>query len=180
MSRDPLICPKEHTFCASCIRSHMAQKRPECPECKIPLKPEDLLPAPRILRNMLSELRISCANKSLGCGSVVALEHLASHEKTCPFSEQPCKFCRKTYPSQLLDPHELKCEDRSVACSKGCGLRVFPNKVCLHLACVYRFLSLLKKHDVSPRTYPVLHVDAPVLRCPSTTASRPSSSKSPI
>ena len=123
------MCPKEHAFCSACIRLHLAQKQAECPECQTPIRPEDLNPAPRILRNMLADMRMSCAFKKQGCTHVTRLEQLAAHEKTCTFGEQPCKYCRRTFPGKLLEAHEDKCEDKSVMCSKDCGLKVHPNRV---------------------------------------------------
>ena len=62
---------------------------------------------------------------------MVQLDQLQTHEKTCLFGDQACRYCRVELPSKDVEAHELKCEDRSVVCSKQCGLRVYPNRVCI-------------------------------------------------
>lgn len=110
----------EHCFCSSCINEWL-QHQQVCPIDRNSVTPmADLIQAPRVLRNMLSRLKITCDNKDFGCTNVVALESLESHLMECPFNPK-----------------------RPVQCEKGCGLVVPLDEVPQH-NCVKELHELLK------------------------------------
>ena len=68
----------EHAFCAACIREWLA-RQPTCPVDRAAISPAQLLPVPRILRNMLARLLVSCDNVAFGCSAILKLDVLAAH-----------------------------------------------------------------------------------------------------
>lgn len=87
----------EHAFCNACITQWFAQQQ-ICPVDRTVVTLAHLRPVPRIMRNMLSKLQISCDNASFGCVATLRLDQLQSHLKDCE--------------------HNPK---RPVNCEEGCG-----------------------------------------------------------
>lgn len=87
----------EHAFCNACITQWFAQQQ-ICPVDRTVVTLAHLRPVPRIMRNMLSKLQISCDNASFGCTATLRLDQLQSHLKDCE--------------------HNPK---RPVVCEEGCG-----------------------------------------------------------
>lgn len=72
----------EHSFCKNCINEWLDQQR-SCPVDRQSVTSSELKPVPRILKNFLSRLLITCDFADLGCTVVVKLELLETHEKEC-------------------------------------------------------------------------------------------------
>ncbi|TSP79429.1 E3 ubiquitin-protein ligase NRDP1 [Bagarius yarrelli] len=72
----------EHAFCNACITQWFAQQQ-ICPVDRTVVTLAHLRPVPRIMRNMLSKLQISCDNASFGCTATLRLDQLQSHLKDC-------------------------------------------------------------------------------------------------
>lgn len=108
----------EHAFCNACITQWFAQQQ-ICPVDRTVVTLAHLRPVPRIMRNMLSKLQISCDNASFGCTATLRLDQLQSHLKDCE--------------------HNPK---RPVNCEEGCGsvVKLFPlhdhSSVCLWGGCL--------------------------------------------
>ncbi|XP_064404367.1 E3 ubiquitin-protein ligase NRDP1-like [Halichondria panicea] len=111
----------EHCFCGSCVHEWFKHQQ-VCPVDRNPVSPvEDLIQPPRILRNLLSRLKISCDNKDFGCTTVVRLDSLGAHHNECLFNPK-----------------------RPVPCDKGCGLVVPLDEVPKH-NCVQELHKLLNE-----------------------------------
>ena len=80
--KDPVMCKNEHCFCRGCITKHLENSQ-TCPSCNQGLTVESLAVPPRILRNLLSELRIRCDHHDRGCQEIVQLGNLVSHVAVC-------------------------------------------------------------------------------------------------
>ena len=96
------IC--EHAFCSACIREWMSRGnsgRSTCPVDRQEFTSPQLKPVPRILKNLLARLEISCDNASYGCEVITKLDLLPHHLKDCE--------------------HNPK---KPVSCLQGCGLTV--------------------------------------------------------
>ena len=99
----------EHCFCTPCIEEWMKHQQ-ICPVDRSPVVSlSNLIPAPRILRNLLSRLRIKCENEQFGCSAVVSLDSLEAHVNECQYNPQ-----------------------RPVSCDKGCGSTVPLDKLSQH------------------------------------------------
>lgn len=100
--QDPLqIKDCEHCFCTSCVHEWLRHQQ-ICPVDRRPvLSGTALIPAPRILRNLLSRLKIKCENSQFGCATIVRLDGLSAHMNQCQYNPK-----------------------RPVSCDKGCGCTV--------------------------------------------------------
>lgn len=115
---DPLqATPCEHAFCKNCIQLWM-QRQPTCPVDRTALTEQNLRCVPRILRNLLARLNISCDNKPYGCQVVLKLELLPAHLGECEFNPKkplPCeKGCGLIIPKDELREHNCVKELRGL------------------------------------------------------------------
>ncbi|BFZ22120.1 hypothetical protein BsWGS_25159 [Bradybaena similaris] len=118
---DPLQAPQcEHAFCSSCIHEWLT-RQPTCPVDRSAITPNQLKSVPRILRNLLSRLTISCDNKLYGCLAMVKLDSLPSHLQDCEFNPK-----------------------KPVQCDKGCGLVVPKDEIKDH-NCVRELRSMMSQ-----------------------------------
>lgn len=122
---DPQQAPCEHAFCRKCILGWL-ENEASCPEDRHPLRPRNLRPLFRYMKNDLLRLRIRCKNFRKGCEHISNLETVSKHEEVCPQQPVPCpnKGCTCTFSPAELEQHMLKCEFGSRECTKGCGLTV--------------------------------------------------------
>ncbi|KAI6062321.1 E3 ubiquitin-protein ligase NRDP1 [Aix galericulata] len=80
---EPVQAPHcEHAFCNACITQWFSQQQ-TCPVDRSVVTVAHLRPVPRIMRNMLSKLQITCDNAVFGCTAVVRLDNLMSHLNDC-------------------------------------------------------------------------------------------------
>ncbi|XP_065577223.1 E3 ubiquitin-protein ligase NRDP1-like isoform X1 [Artemia franciscana] len=98
---DPVQAPIcEHVFCNACITEWLTSSQ-TCPIDRTNLTIDALKPAPRILRNFLSRLTLSCSNQTHGCSASLTLERLAAHLLECNFNPK-----------------------RPITCQSGCGITI--------------------------------------------------------
>lgn len=116
------LAPCEHCFCAECIREWLRHQQ-TCPIDRQMISDADVVKAPRIVRNLIGRLNVSCDNKDFGCESVVRIDSLENHLSECP--------------------HNPK---RPVQCDKGCGLVIPFDEVPQH-NCTRETLRLLKEES---------------------------------
>lgn len=63
----PAMSPTcQHIFCNLCI-TRALELSPTCPIDRSPLASNDLVEAPRIIQQMVEELRVACPNRERGC-----------------------------------------------------------------------------------------------------------------
>ncbi|XP_063412847.1 E3 ubiquitin-protein ligase NRDP1-like [Mytilus trossulus] len=115
---EPLQAPAcEHAFCAACIQEWLT-RQPTCPVDRNPITPNQLKPVPRILRNLLSRLQITCDNVGYGCTAVVKLDMLAAHLQECehnPKKPVHCELgCGLVVPKDELKEHNCVRELRNL------------------------------------------------------------------
>ncbi|XP_078046280.1 E3 ubiquitin-protein ligase NRDP1-like [Augochlora pura] len=119
---DPVQIPEcEHTFCRTCIHEWM-KRQGTCPLDHTTTTSEHLRAAPRILRNMLTRLCITCDNIMYGCKAVVKLDSLVSHLEQCEYNlERPmlCKQgCNLDIPKNEFKDHNCVRELRNMINSR--------------------------------------------------------------
>ena len=121
--RDPVLCPRnQHCFCHSCITKHLENAQ-RCPTCNDELTEQTLIEAPKMIQNILNELKIRCAYTTRGCTETPELQHLEQHEDTCGFTPAVCtnQGCGTTVNNRDLIQHESEvCEFRKLKCH-SCG-----------------------------------------------------------
>lgn len=83
----------EHAFCRACITEWLS-RQPTCPVDRSSITTTNLRPVPRILKNLLSRLSISCDNAIYGCTQILKLDSLNNHLDECehnPKKPLPCE-----------------------------------------------------------------------------------------
>ncbi|ELT99533.1 hypothetical protein CAPTEDRAFT_128127 [Capitella teleta] len=115
---EPLQAPNcEHAFCGGCINEWLT-RQPTCPVDRGAITPNQLKPVPRILRNLLSRLEISCDNVSFGCTAVLKLDVLVNHLQECEFNPKMpvhCELgCGLVVPKDELQTHNCVRELRTL------------------------------------------------------------------
>ncbi|XP_075229631.1 E3 ubiquitin-protein ligase NRDP1 elgi [Lycorma delicatula] len=115
---DPLQAPScEHAFCRACIQEWIS-RQPTCPVDRQTITSAQLRPVPRILRNLLSRLCITCDNASYGCNANIKLDSLAAHLAECEHNPKrpiPCdQGCGLIIPMDELKDHNCVREMRSL------------------------------------------------------------------
>ncbi|CAG2112816.1 unnamed protein product, partial [Medioppia subpectinata] len=91
--RCPLVSPCcQQTFCEDCIIGWLSTNS-TCPYDRKKLKTTHLVRPPRLVLNMLSNLRLHCPHKDKGCDEVLTLECHDNHIITCRFNKKTCGKC---------------------------------------------------------------------------------------
>lgn len=112
----------EHAFCTGCIQEWLS-RQPTCPVDRQPITTANLRSVPRILRNLLSRLNISCDNQIYGCTQVLKLDALQSHLEECehnPKRPLPCdNGCGFIIPKDEYSNHNCVRELRSLCHSQA-------------------------------------------------------------
>ncbi|XP_046681463.1 E3 ubiquitin-protein ligase NRDP1 [Homalodisca vitripennis] len=133
---DPLQAPLcEHAFCRSCIQEWIS-RQPTCPVDRQAITSAQLRPVPRILRNLLSRLCITCENSQYGCSAVLKLDSLTSHLEECehnPKRPVPCEQgCGLVIPMDELKDHNCVKELRSLIHSQQQKMADFQKEIADH------------------------------------------------
>lgn len=98
----------EHSYCKQCINEWLIE-HPNCPIDREKVSSRNLSPISRLLRVLLSRLRIRCENESRGCNHVSSLETIHVHAAVCEFN-----------PKRLL------------VCTGGCGFVIAQDELVSH------------------------------------------------
>ena len=118
--KDPVMCKNEHYYCSFCIKKHL-ENSSFCPTCLEHLTVATLRPAPRIVKDYISELNIHCDFYSRGCPEMVQVGNLKRHVASCGFSPVQCSNdgCnvllnasdKLHHEAEVCDFRKLKCHD---------------------------------------------------------------------
>ncbi|XP_056371125.1 E3 ubiquitin-protein ligase NRDP1 [Oenanthe melanoleuca] len=104
---EPVQAPHcEHAFCNACITQWFSQQQ-TCPVDRSVVTVAHLRPVPRIMRNMLSKLQISCDNAVFGCTAVVRLDNLTAHLSDCEHNPKRPVTCEQGYQGPPLQPEPI-------------------------------------------------------------------------
>jgi len=124
---DPIKTPCKHLFCRRCISDALARS-PMCPIDRQLLKPSQLVPADKMVEQMLGELEVYCSNRKQGKKGCEWTGHQASLAKhlerfckcvACPWAWRGCKFEGRQVEHVM---HlACKCQHEDVPCPHGCG-----------------------------------------------------------
>jgi hypothetical protein len=126
---NPRQCKNGHLFCMDCI-SQSLEKNRECPQCRCPLRIEELARSLFVERH-LRILKVYCRHHFAynedggwypavyGCNETLSQETAHNHESTCGYALVLCKYssaCGKLRKAHL-DEHEKSCPYRPETCS---------------------------------------------------------------
>ena len=147
--KQPMQCMRnEHSFCKPCITRYLEEFQ-RCPTCMEPLTLQTLRPS-RLLRDLMSPLKIKCDNLARGCPNIVELEKLKDHIAECGFRQVQCTNhgCEMIVNKKDLALHEMKdCNFRKAKC-EVCGKNVPCAKRKLHCYVMRTELDKVKE-DIS-------------------------------
>jgi len=83
----------QQTYCFDCIRQWLNQHN-TCPLDRKRLTIHNLSRSPRIVTNILSNMKINCEYQSKGCQKVFPMSHLSTHLSECSYKpNSKCKTC---------------------------------------------------------------------------------------
>lgn len=131
---EPVQAPEcEHAFCSSCIHQWFKMQC-ICPIDRTPIQPKDLKPVPRILKNLLSKLKLKCDHAAYGCTAYVRLENLTSHSQECDFNPKKpiiCNLgCDILVAKDELKSHNCIKELRKIIDDQQTKINQLSNEVC--------------------------------------------------
>lgn len=112
----------EHAFCKACITEWIT-RQPTCPVDRQNVTSAQLRQVPRILRNLLSRLCITCDYAQYGCTRILKLDSLDAHLEECE--------------------HNPK---RPLLCEQGCGL-VIPKDELKDHNCIKELRALIQSQQ---------------------------------
>ncbi|XP_017037313.1 E3 ubiquitin-protein ligase NRDP1 [Drosophila kikkawai] len=112
----------EHAFCRACIEKWMLEKQ-ICPVDRSDLLRCHLVPASRLMRNMLSRLKIKCSFGDSGCLLHLRLEDYRLHVASCEYNPKV-----------------------AVECSNGCGMKVPKDELAKH-NCILELREMVKRQQ---------------------------------
>uniref|UniRef100_A0A7N6BKR5 TNF receptor-associated factor n=1 Tax=Anabas testudineus TaxID=64144 RepID=A0A7N6BKR5_ANATE len=152
-----------HIYCFHCLQGLLESSSPSSPVC--PVDGAVITPAEVFQDNCckreISSLEVFCTN-SPACASVVALNHLQEHlrscqyelmqctnpgcrtvlerrylqehlSNTCPHRMEPCTHCRQLHRLSLMQDHvQSSCPDVEVDCPNSCSQTVPRHKLTEH------------------------------------------------
>ena len=149
--KDPVQCPNEHYCCRSCIVKYLHENSERCPTCQHHLTEETLSKPPRLLTNMLQNLKIRCDHAKRGCRELIKLEFLDRHVKSCGYSPTRCtnSGCSEVINQHEKERHENElCRFRMVVC-EDCKQQVSWNSSRVHPCFMRKEMDdLAKRLDV--------------------------------
>lgn len=130
---DPIQAPVcEHTFCKTCITEWIS-RQPTCPVDRQILTSPQLRQVPRIIRNLLSRLCLTCDNAQYGCTRVLKLDALPAHLEECehnPKRPLPCEQgCGLIIPKDELKDHNCVKELRALIHTQQQKLNEFQQEI---------------------------------------------------
>lgn len=110
--QNPFCTSCGETFCRECIVNWIEKQSSHCPHCRQSLTVENLIPAPRSLRNMLDRLQIKCSVcGQIGIEQANFVEHI---QRICPNTIVHCPAaniqCSWSGQRHELNEHLLNCQ----------------------------------------------------------------------
>ncbi|KAK4692284.1 hypothetical protein P7C70_g9164, partial [Phenoliferia sp. Uapishka_3] len=131
--RQPFLSPSmspscQHIFCHHCITRALLTSK-TCPIDRSPLREEELVEAPRIVRQMVGELKVRCANAERGCERVCERALLEGHLRECGMGEgkrekgkqreiegEKCELCGEVVATDASRTHSVTCSSAPTTC----------------------------------------------------------------
>ena len=97
------------SYCKVCINQWL-ENHNTCPNDRENLTVGQLLPASRMVINLLSKLKIKCENYGTDCQTVLTIEEMVNHMKTCNTCDS-CKTSKKLLSDKQNEIQSLKSEN---------------------------------------------------------------------
>jgi hypothetical protein len=120
----PIRLKCDHIFCQRCFdraQNLMGINGSKCPSCRSPTE-DTYLSVPRIIANMIDDLKVKCPKETEGCKEIVTRGFVQTHvDKYCMYSPMDCPepTCQKTTLRKDYDPG--KCLHVEAPCANDCN-----------------------------------------------------------
>src|SRR5437868_9316546 len=98
------------TYCTICINQWLVDNK-SCPNDRKTLYMNGVRPVSRAFMNLLNKLRIKCENHSKGCQTILTIEEMRNHLKTC---DKNCISCQKSKETILKKDKEIVKKDQEL------------------------------------------------------------------
>jgi hypothetical protein len=165
--KDPVQCPRGHTFCRHCISKHLEVQAKRCPTCREVMTKDRLVPS-RIIESLIENSEVHCVTYQSTHEDAILVKHAnqksrkpkmvitvnpnptcewsgklidaVKHHKQCPFARIWCPHsgCEEGIVRKDLPEHIKCCLYRLVPC-KWCSLSATTGLMATHLpACTKR------------------------------------------
>ncbi|XP_054156332.1 E3 ubiquitin-protein ligase NRDP1-like [Oppia nitens] len=105
---DPVLTKCDHLFCRQCIGEWLSRNN-NCPIDRRKLVLDDTHPAPRVVRNLLDQLRMRCYFSGDGCPLILPINDYTRHVDECaynPGAELRCQMCGQLMTRKALRQHK--------------------------------------------------------------------------
>ncbi|KAI8380395.1 hypothetical protein BD560DRAFT_388136 [Blakeslea trispora] len=116
---EPVISTCGHTFCQHCIFQAL-ESSPLCPIDRNHLSTKDVVPAAKIISNMVNELLVYCPRQEQGCPHIGQRQYIESHLKhDCLYIMASCELeeCKELLLRKDLPRHAETCKYRVLQCT---------------------------------------------------------------
>lgn len=157
-----------HSACKECMEQLIsnqgeAGREKTCPLCRAEI-PEQPLNISIPLSSIISKLMVRCTNSGCswvdehgkkerhqdncafllrncpnGCAGSHRRDSLENHLEICPHEKVPCRHCAVGVSRDMLDLHELSCQEKPGPCPLNCG-DTFPRSV-THKLCYHELIN---------------------------------------
>ena len=105
---DPVVTPCcRQTYCSLCIYQWLIDNK-SCPNDRQKLFAKDVIPAPRMVINLLNKLKIKCENHSKGCEVIMTIEEINKHLSICDKNCDSCKTLKTKISESESEVKQLK------------------------------------------------------------------------
>ena len=105
---DPVVTPCcRHTYCSLCIYQWLIGNN-SCPNDRQRLSSRDMIPAPRMVINLLNKLKIKCENHSKGCEVIMSIADIDKHLLVCDKNCDSCKSLKTKISESEIRVKKLK------------------------------------------------------------------------
>lgn len=99
---DCLVDENDHAYCKKCIVRWLRKGNSKCPIGNENIDRNRLKPIIRIVKNILSDLKVCCQYQVVGCTKVMKHEDYYKHENECQF--RPIKFSKSVRDKSNIKP----------------------------------------------------------------------------
>lgn len=143
--REPTSLVCSHMFCKKCIDEWVIRyRKTQCPVCNAKFHRNGLKPAPSVVREMLSSLRVKCPNHQRGCQTTFPFENSGNrqreHLKECQYQSDVCTCGQTVIRAHKISHVETECPDTVTPCPHKCGKRMSRKDLPTH-NCVQEVVS---------------------------------------
>jgi hypothetical protein len=105
-------------YCEKCLLLNN-----KCPNCSV----QNIGNIPRIIKNILSNLKLKCIFYKNGCEEICSYENINKHISNCKYGFYHCNDCNFIGNFFQIEKHFYECQFNKIKCN-FCGIEILKNK----------------------------------------------------